>query len=151
MKKIYLLENCQWKEFEYTELSDLKSEFAKRFISIGDRASIGYRASIGNEASIGDRASIGNRASIGDRASIGYRASIGDGASIIKSIVIKGSNHLVTFYYTNIIHIGCKKKTIEEWEKEYANIGKSENYSDEQIAEYYNYIQMCKQLQYLEK
>jgi tetrahydrodipicolinate N-succinyltransferase len=56
--------------------------------SIGDGASIGYRASIGEGASIGDGASIGYCASIGDGASIGggasigYCASIGDGASI---------------------------------------------------------------------
>lgn len=74
-----------WKAFEYSELSDLKDEFLKRGITIGNKASIGDEASIGNNASIGD-------------------------ALKIKTISISGSRHHVSYYGMDIIHIGCVKK-----------------------------------------
>ena len=165
MKTIYLRdENYNWKAFEYNELSDLKSEFEARKISIGygasigydasigygasigNRASIGYGASIGNRASIGHGASIGNRASIGDDASIGHgasignRASIGDGEKLTNGIFINGSRHTVTYVGSGKISIGCKCRTIEEWKEKFQEIGERNDYTAEQIQEYGNYI-----------
>ena len=78
--------------------------------------------------------------------SIGDQASIGREASILKSLFITGTKHPVNFYGTGIIHIGCYKNTIEWWEKNYKQIGEKEQYSEAQIEEYFNYIQMCKML-----
>ena len=123
MKTLNLWVNGEgWKPFEYNELKDIQAEFDKRGISIGDQASIGYEASIG------------------------WKASIGDQASILKSLFITGTKHPINFYGTGIIHIGCYKNTIEWWEKNYKQIGEKEQYSEAQIEEYFNYIQMCKML-----
>jgi len=58
---------------------------------------------------------------------------------------IAGSAHSV-FYIDKIIHIGCEKHSIDEWLEKYESIGKENNYTDEQIAEYYTYIKMISNL-----
>ncbi len=118
-----------WKGFEYgTE--ETSTALKERGITIGDGASIGYGASIGDRARIGDGASIGNR------------ASIGDGASIVKTIFITGTRHTLT-YYSDIIHIGCKKMTVKEWLENFESVGKAEDYSPKEIKEYGEYIALC--------
>ena len=135
MKKLQLwVDNEGWKPFEYENISDLKEEFKKRFISIGYMASIGNEASIGNMARIGDEASIGNRASIGDRARI-------------KTLFITGSRDTLSYYGTDVIHIGCIKKTIEEWKNEYTSVGVENEYTEDEIKEYKTYIDICASLQ----
>ena len=123
MKKLQLWVNkdeLEW--FDYENISDLKDELDKRLISIGDRASIG------------------------DGASIGYGASIGDGARI-KTLFITGSRNTISFYGIDVIHIGCIKKTIEEWKDQYVSIGKENDYTEDQIKEYKAYIDICSSLQ----
>ena len=159
MKTINLWVNNEgWKPFDF-DAKETKQALIDRMISIGDGASIGYRASIGDGASIGYRASIGNEASIGDGASIGNEASIGDGASIgneasigdkeivLKTLFITGSKHTVTWYGKDCINIGCHKMTIKEWLEKGLELAKQEGYSDEQIEEYKGYVKICKALQ----
>ena len=83
---------------------------------------------------------------IGDDAVIGSGAVIGDGAVIVRSIFITGTRHLVNWYSTEILHIGCHKKEIDWWLENYETIGKKEGYTEDQIKEYYGYIMICKQM-----
>ena len=83
---------------------------------------------------------IGYRARIGDGARIDYRASIG------KTIFITGSRNPVNYYGLDVIHIGCIRKTIAEWQEQYPEVGRENDYSDEQIREYGAYIQMIAEL-----
>ena len=139
-KKIYLKdESFNWKEYEYSTIDELKEEFTKR------RISIGKGASIGNGASIGYDTSIGNRASIGYGASIGYDASIGNGIKLLKNFYIVGSKHLITYTGNNTLSIGCHNFTIDKWKECFKTVGEKENYSNEQIEEYYQYILMAEQ------
>jgi carbonic anhydrase/acetyltransferase-like protein (isoleucine patch superfamily) len=101
---------------------------------------------IGYEEVIGYGANIGNEAKISDGAVIGNKAKIGNGAKIVKTIFITGSKHTVNWYDTGIIHIGCYKKEIEWWLKNYKLIGEKENYSSDEIEEYHKYILICQQL-----
>jgi hypothetical protein len=66
-------------------------------------------------------------------------ASIGDG---VKPIIIQfiGSKHRVTYWGENRIDIGCKTYGIEVWKNVYNEIGVNNNYSNEEIQEYKNYI-----------
>ena len=128
-----------WRPFAYPS-DEAAREIKERSITIG------YRARIGDGARIGDRASIGDEARIGDGASIGDRASIGDGASIGKTIFITGSRNPVNYYGLDVIHIGCIRKTIAEWQEQYPEVGRENDYSDEQIREYGAYIQMIAEL-----
>ena len=151
-KKIYLKdENFNWKEYEYSTIDELKEEFTKQRISIGYGASIGNDASIGNGASIGygaligSGASIGNDASIGYGASIGNRASIGSGIKLLKNFYIVGSKHPITYTGNNTLSIGCHNFTIDKWKECFKTVGEKEDYSNEQIEEYYQYILMVEQ------
>ena len=141
MKTIYLWETDEgWKAFNF-DASETKEELSNRGIKIGYRAKIGYDAKIGNGATIGDDATIGNNVTIG------YNAKIGYDEIIIKTMFITGSRHPVIWYGKNVIHIGCKKETIDWWLSEGENAGKAEGYTEEQLKEYKQYFEMCKQLQ----
>ena len=145
-KKIYLKdESFNWKEYEYSTIDELKEEFTRRNISIGNRASIGNGTSIGNDASIGNRASIGNDASIGYGASIGNGTSIDDGIKLIKNFYIVGSKHPITYIGNNTLSIGCHNFTIDKWKECFKTVGEKEGYSNKQIEEYYQYILMAEQ------
>ena len=82
MKTLYLFTDNIWKKFCYHTFNDLKDEFTKRNITIGDSAVIGNNAKIGDKAKIGDNAKIGNEAIIGSYAKIGNKAKIGKYAEI---------------------------------------------------------------------
>jgi len=41
------------------------------------------------------------------------------------------------------IKIGCENHTVEKWLNDYKEIGKRNDYTPEQIAEYGEYIKMC--------
>ena len=131
---IYLWVKAEgWRPFAYPS-DEAAREIKERSITIG------------YEATIGDGASIGDRASIGDGARIGNEATIGDGASIGKTIFITGSRNPVNYYGLDVIHIGCIRKTIAEWQEQYREVGREDGYSYEQIREYGAYIQMIAEL-----
>ena len=151
MKKVIYLFDKNWNKimFQYDKLSELKEEFKKRSITIGDDASIGNNASIGDDASIGYRASIGDdasigyRASIGDDASIGCGASIGDGVELKKTLYVVGSKHIVTYTGNDTVSIGCYNYKIDKWLEKFEVVGQKEGYSVEEINEYKQYILMA--------
>ena len=143
---IYLWVKAEgWRPFAYPS-DEAAREIKERSITIGDGASIGDGARIGDRASIGYEATIGDGASIGDGARIGNEATIGDGASIGKTIFITGSRNPVNYYGLDVIHIGCIRKTIAEWQEQYREVGREDGYSYEQIREYGAYIQMIAEL-----
>ena len=53
---------------------------------------------------------------------------------------LTGSNHSVAYWGEDKIQIGCKSFSIEFWIENFAEVGKSQNYSNDQIAEYKTYI-----------
>ena len=70
-----------------------------------------------------------------------------DNLPIIKTLFITGSQNTVFWLGRNWIKIGCIEKPIEEWENDFKEIGKEHGCSDQEILEYGQYIQTCKQLQ----
>jgi hypothetical protein len=123
MKTIYLcIINEGWKSFNFDD-EETKILLKNRFIKIG------YGAEIGDGAKIGDEAEIDNK------------------KIILKTLSITGTKHPVLWYGENIIHIGCHKKEINWWIKNYKLIGQKENYSLIEIEEYHQYILICQQMQ----
>ena len=108
-----------WKEFKSTD----KAELEKRGIWISDGARIGDNASIGDGARIGDN------------------ARIGDGAKP-RCLFITGSEHPLSYWGEDTIQIGCKKKSIVDWQASYEVVGGREGYSAEALTEYKGYIDM---------
>lgn len=116
MKTIYLRgEKQNWREYFYSENSDLSAEFLNRKISIGSGASIGERASIGEGARIGDWARIGSGASIGEGASI---------TKVNAMFAINLYKYAVGAYCSGnveYIQLGCYMRTRKEWEDNFWN------------------------------
>ena len=138
--KIYLwVKDEGYMPFEITDTKEL----SKRGIEIGCGAKIGPSAKIGSSAEIGPSAEIGSSAQIGPRAEIGSSAKIGDSA-IVKTLFITGSRHSVSYWGEDKIEIGCHQYSISEWLERYDNIGRQNDYAEEEINEYLGYINLIK-------
>jgi len=61
-------------------------------------------------------------------------------------LFIQGSVHPVTLVEDNQVYIGCEKHHINHWMVNYRKIGRKNRYSEEQIAEYYKYIKLIKEV-----
>lgn len=61
-------------------------------------------------------------------------------------LFIQGSKHRFNFY-NGFIWIDCECHSLEYWLIMYDTIGRENDYTEEQIKEYYKYIKMCKELQ----
>jgi hypothetical protein len=66
---------------------------------------------------------------------------------LVKSIFINGPKHSVSWWGLNMISIGCRRYTCEQWLDNYMRIGEREGYTPDQIAEYKTYIDICIQMQ----
>ena len=64
----------------------------------------------------------------------------------VSPLQIQGTKHYFNIYKKGYIKIGCIVKSIEDWEKQFEQIGKEHGYTEEQIKEYGLYIQLAKQL-----
>ena len=60
-----------------------------------------------------------------------------------KDILTFSSSKHFAYCCDNIIKIGCKSLSIEEWLDQYKDIGIKEEYSDKEINDYYNFIYYC--------
>jgi hypothetical protein len=58
---------------------------------------------------------------------------------------IGGSQHWIIVRQPGHITIGCMHHTVEWWEDHAAAVGRSEGYSDEQVAEYQRHIAYCRE------
>lgn len=117
MKTIYLhVLDKGWVSFQYTNISELEEEFAQRGIEVGNYCKLGNGCELGN------------------------------GCKVPKSLFISASQHSVSYWGYDAIQIGCKKYTISERQKHFREIGKAEDYSEEQIDEYGSYIDLIAKL-----
>ena len=123
MKTLYLYDSDKgWVLFEYDVLSDLAHEFSIRNIRIGNDCELGYDCKLG------------------DSCWLGY------GCKVKHTLCIHASRHTITYWGCDAIQIGCKQYTIFEWLSNYENIGRSNNYSDKEIEEYWMYIDLIRRI-----
>ena len=123
MKTLYLYDSDKgWVLFEYDVLSDLAHEFSIRNIRIGNDCQLG------NDCKLGDGCKLGN------------------GCKVKHTLCIHASRHTITYWGCDAIQIGCKQYTISKWLSNYEKIGRSNNYSDKEIEEYWMYIDMIKHI-----
>lgn len=123
MKTLYLYDSDKgWLLFEYNVLSDLAHEFSIRTIQMG------YGCELGNDCELGDG------------------CKLGDSCKVKHTLCIHASRHTITYWGCDAIQIGCKQYTISKWLSNYEKIGRSINYSDKEIEEYWMYIDMIKHI-----
>lgn len=153
MKTLYLYDSDKgWVLFEYDVLSDLAHEFSIRNIRIGygcklgDDCRIGYDCKLGDDCRLGDGCWLGDGCELGYGCILGNDCKLGNGCKVKHTLCIHASRHTITYWGCDAIQIGCKKYTIFEWLSNYENIGRSENYSDKAIGEYYMYIDLIRRI-----
>lgn len=129
MKTLYLYDSDKgWLLFEYNVLSDLAHEFSIRTIQMG------YGCELGNDCELGDGCKLGDS------------CELGNGCKVKHTLCIHASRHTITYWGCDAIQIGCKQYTISKWLSNYEKIGRSINYSDKEIEEYWMYIDMIKHI-----
>lgn len=69
-------------------------------------------------------------------------AQVSGNARVSSPLFIVGSKHSLTNCKHGFIQISCYCKTFADWLNEYEQIGKDNNYTEQQIAEYHEYIQL---------
>ena len=141
MKTLYLYDSDKgWVLFEYDVLSDLAHEFSIRNIRIGNDCELGNGCKLGYGCWLGDGCELGYGCKLGDS------CKLGNGCKVKHTLCIHASRHTITYWGCDAIQIGCKQYTIFEWLSNYENIGRSNNYSDKEIEEYWMYIDMIKHI-----
>ena len=129
MKTLYLYDSDKgWLLFEYNVLSDLAHEFSIRTIQMGYGCELGDGCVLGDGCKLGDSCELGN------------------GCKVKHTLCIHASRHTITYWGCDAIQIGCKQYTISKWLSNYEKIGRSINYSDKEIEEYWMYIDMIKHI-----
>ena len=135
MKTLYLYDSDKgWVLFEYDVLSDLAHEFSIRNIRIG------------NDCKLGNDCELGYDCKLGDSCKLGDGCELGNGCKVKHTLCIHASRHTITYWGCDAIQIGCKQYTISKWLSNYEKIGRSNNYSDKEIEEYWMYIDMIKHI-----
>ena len=62
---------------------------------------------------------------------------------LFKGFYLNGTKHAVTYTGKSTLSIGCHNYTISKWLEKFEVIGKKENYTDAEISEYKNYIELA--------
>ena len=147
MKTLYLYDSDKgWVLFEYDVLSDLAHEFSIRNIRIGNDCELGDGCKLGYGCWLGYDCKLGYGCELGDGCKLGDSCKLGNGCKVKHTLCIHASRHTITYWGCDAIQIGCKQYTIFEWLSNYENIGRSNNYSDKEIEEYWMYIDMIKHI-----
>ena len=171
MKTLYLYDSDKgWVLFEYDVLSDLAHEFSIRNIRIGNDCELSYDCWLGNGCELGDGCKLGhdcelgydcwlgNGCELGDGCKLGHdcelgydcklgdSCKLGNGCKVKHTLCIHASRHTITYWGCDAIQIGCKQYTISKWLSNYEKIGRSNNYSDKEIEEYWMYIDLIRRI-----
>lgn len=56
------------------------------------------------------------------------------------NIITFQANRHFAFYHEGMVKIGCISKSLKEWLEKYEQIGKENNYSDQEIQDYGNWL-----------
>ena len=109
---------------------------------LGENAQIFGNAQISGNAWIFGDAQISGDAQIFGDAQISGDAWISGNAWDQSPLYIQGTRHALSHCSRGHIQIGCHQLTIEEWQKRYKAIGRTEGYTPKQIKEYGAYIEL---------
>jgi len=84
-------------------------------------------------------------ASICGTARISGNAQISAGKHTKTPLQIQGSKDHITVCNSSVINVGCESHSIDEWLERAQEIGKANNYTDEEIQEYLKYFKIIKE------
>ena len=107
---------------------------------------LGYDCKLGYDCELGDSCKLGNDCELGYGCKLGDSCKLGNDCKVKHTLCIHASRHTITYWGCDAIQIGCKQYTISKWLSNYEKIGRSNNYSDKEIEEYWMYIDMIKHI-----
>lgn len=119
---------------------------------LGNGCKLGYGCWLGNGCKLGYGCELGYGCILGNDCELGYGCildydcKLGNGCKVKHTLCIHASRHTITYWGCDAIQIGCKQYTISKWLSNYEKIGRSNNYSDKEIEEYWMYIDMIKRI-----
>ena len=99
-------------------------------------AQVSGNAQVYGNAQVSGNAQVYGNARVSGDAWVSGDAQVYGNAWVLNPLTATGSKHVICLVSYTQIAIGCKVHTIVEWLKNYKAIGKANNYTAEQIAEY---------------
>ena len=113
---------------------------------LGDGCKLGYSCKLDDSCKLGYDCKLGNDCELGYGCKLGYSCKLGNDCKVKHTLCIHASRHTITYWGCDAIQIGCKQYTISKWLSNYENIGRSNNYSDKEIEEYWMYIDLIRRI-----
>lgn len=152
LRKVKLVRDCEWgsegDEGGYIEReSNLQGNaWVKDDAVIYGEAKVYGNALIYGTARVFGNVRVYGNARIGGNSQVSGEAHIFDDVWELPPLQIQGTKHFFNVCKKGWIRIGCIEKTIEDWEKEFKQIGQENLYTKQQIKEYKLYIKLAKAL-----
>jgi UDP-3-O-[3-hydroxymyristoyl] glucosamine N-acyltransferase len=113
---------------------------------LGDSCKLGNSCKLGDGCELSNGCWLGNDCKLGYGCKLGDSCKLGDGCKVKHTLCIHASHHTITYWGCDAIQIGCKQYTISKWLSNYEKIGRSNNYSDKEIEEYWMYIDLIRRI-----
>lgn len=173
MKKIYLRESSDWKLHKYEgDTKEFIGSICHRIIignnvTMGESCHIDYDVIIEDNVVVGDAVFIGSGVVIKQGSTIRYKAFLDNGSIIggksdignesvlcagaivdddtilTVGFFVNGSKNQMCYVGNGKISINCQTNTIDWFKENYEQLGVDNNYTPEEIQEYYGYILMA--------
>jgi len=150
MKKYKLTEefSCYGRTFyrirALRDFGCVKTGDAGGFVESEDNLSHENLCWVSGDAWVSGNAQVFGDAWVSGNAQVYSNARVFGDAWVKPPLQIQGTRHFFTISSYTEITIGCESHSVEEWESNYEKIGRGNGYSKEEIAEYYEYIQLAK-------
>ena len=90
-----------------------------------------------SQAYVGSNAKVSGYAKV---SLVSGNAKVFEGNHEITPLQIHGTRNVLCFSGNDIITIGCEQHSIDYWLENYEKIGEANNYTNEQIEEYYYHL-----------
>ena len=120
------------------------------FVSSAENLSQSGDAWVSGNARILDDAWISGDARISGNARILGDAELsGNATHTVSPLQIQGTRHFLNVDFdADVVYvkIGCMRKTLSDWLKDFSTIGAKDDYTPDQINEYGEYLKLCKSL-----
>ncbi len=100
------------------------------------------KAWVSGKAQVSGGAWVSEEARVFGEARVSGKAWVSEEAWAKSPLYIQGTRHPLSLCSFTEIAIGCKIQTIKAWKENYKEIGRAEGYTDSEIKEYGEYIEI---------
>jgi|LauGreDrversion4_1035100.scaffolds.fasta_scaffold366548_2 hypothetical protein len=140
LHRIELIKDCRWGS------KGDKGGWIQKEINLQQGAWVSGNAKVYGDAQVSGNARVYGNAKVYGDAQVSGNAWVYGDAWEFSPLQIQGTKHYFNICKIGYIKIGCIEKSIDDWEKQFEQIGKEKGYTKEQINEYKLYIQLAKKL-----